>query len=313
MKILITGSNGQLGKALIKSKPTNHKIFAMNRSNFDMLNISECLKLIKELKPDWIINCGAYTNVDLAESEEETVMKINFYAPKAFAEEMKKSGGGFLQISTDYVFNGKNKKTPYTTTEKRSPLGIYGLTKAKAEQSIEDIFEDSNLGIILRTSWLISPFCKNFLLTILNLHQNNKEIKVVNDQIGSTTNVFNLAEVCWKIIGFKDHKILKQKSKNGILHWQDEGETTWYKVALSISNIGRKLGLIESSTEIIPVKTNYFNTCANRPLYSVLECNSTKSILNLKNIYWEHSIEKILKQIYLDSNNRYSFNPMHKI
>ena len=109
MKILITGSQGQLGKALIKYQPKDTEIYAMDRTNFDMLDIPNCLRIIKAINPDWIINCGAYTNVDLAESDEDTAMKVNFQAPKAFAEEIKKLGGRFLQISTDYVFDGQKR------------------------------------------------------------------------------------------------------------------------------------------------------------------------------------------------------------
>ena len=236
MKILITGSQGQLGRALIQSKPKDTQIYAMDRTNFDMLDIPSCLSKIKAINPDWIINCGAYTNVELAESDKETAMKVNFHAPKAFAEEIKKWGGRFLQISTDYVFDGQKEfKTPYETTEKRSPLGVYGISKAYAEEAIEEIFRNSYQGIILRTSWLIGPVGKNFLLTILNLHLKNKEIKVVNDQVGAPTSTFSLAKVCWKIINLKRYEFIFNQNKNRILHWQDNGETNWYKVALQLA------------------------------------------------------------------------------
>ena len=312
MKVLRTGATGQLGKALILSKPAKTQIYAMNRNNFNMLNIPECLNVIKSLKPDWLINCGAYTNVDLAETEEKTAMCVNYEAPKAFAQEIKKIGGRFLQISTDYVFDGRQKNLPYSNLEKRSPIGIYGLSKAKAEEAIEKIFEGTNQGIILRTSWLMGPFGKNFLLTILKLHLKNKEIKVVYDQIGSPTNVFGLAEVCWKILGFENFSIIKDISKNGILHWHDDGETNWYEVALCISNIGKKIGLINNNPKIIPIKTSDFPTSAIRPPYSVLQCNLTKRILNHENTNWENGIEKILKEVYLESSNNFCFKQMNK-
>ena len=305
MKVLITGSSGQLGKALVKSTPPNTEIYAMDRSNFDMLNISQCLHTINLFKPDWIINCGAYTNVDLAESEKEVAMKVNFEAPRAFAREMKKLEGRFLQISTDYVFDGLQNK-PYSTSEKRSPLGIYGLSKAKAEEAIEKIFQGTNRGTILRTSWLISPFGKNFLLTILKLLTKNEDIKIVNDQIGSITSVFSLAEVCWKIIGLEDYSIDLQNNKNIILHWHDYGETNWYEVALSIRNLSKNIGLIKSDSKIIPIKTSDYYSLAKRPLYSVLECDTTKKLLNYENTKWEYGLEKILKQIYLEKKNKYS-------
>ena len=312
MKVLITGSTGQLGKALGITKPAKTEIYAMNRNNFNMLNIPKCVDIIKSLKPDWLINCAAYTNVDLAESQEETAMSINFHAPKALALEIKKMGGRFLQISTDYVFDGTKKIFPYSTFEKKSPLSVYGISKAKAEEAIEKIFEETNRGIILRTSWLMGPFGKNFLLTILNLHLKNKEIKVVDDQIGSPTNVFGLAEVCWKILGFEDYSIIKDRSKNGILHWHDDGETNWYEVALRINQIGKKIGLIKNNSKIVPIKTTDFPTSAKRPSYSVLDCNSTIRILNHKNSSWEFGIEKILNEVYLDNGTKYCFKQMQK-
>ncbi len=307
MKILLTGSKGQLGKALIKLKPPYTKIYAMDRSNFDMLDIPSCLKSIKTINPDWIINCGAYTNVDLAESDEEIAMKVNFHAPKAFAEEIKTLGGRFLQISTDYVFDGEKKiHTPYLTSEKRSPLGIYGISKASAEEALEDIFQNSFQGIILRTSWLIGPVGKNFLLTILNLHLKNKEIKVVNDQIGSPTSTFSLAKVCWMIIFLKEFKLIFSQNKNRILHWQDNGETNWYEIALKISALGREIGLIKNNPKIIPIKTSQFPSLARRPSYSVLDCKLTKSLLNYEGMDWEATLKEILKKMEIDDKNSYS-------
>ena len=307
MKILITGSRGQLGRALIESKPKDTEIYAMNRKNFDMLDIHSCLKIIKAINPDWIINCGAYTNVDLAESDEKTVMKVNFEAPKAFAEEIKKLGGRFLQISTDYVFDGhKEFKTPYLTTERRTPLGIYGTSKANAEEAIEEIFQNSFQGIILRTSWLMGPVGKNFLLTILNLLLKNKEIKVVNDQIGTPTSTFSLAKVCWQIIYLKEFKAIFSQNKSRILHWQDNGETNWYKVALTISYLANEIGLIKKNAKIIPIKSYQYPSLVRRPLYSVLDCRITKNLLNYEGINWEITLKETLKKLKNDGDNPFS-------
>ena len=307
MKILITGSKGQLGRALIQLKPKNTQIYAMDRTNFDMLDIPSCLRKIKLINPDWIINCGAYTNVDLAESDEETTMKVNFHAPIAFAEEIKRLGGRFLQISTDYVFDGhKEIKTPYLPSEERSPLGIYGHSKANAEVAIEEIFKNSFQGIILRTSWLVGPVGKNFLLTILNLHLKNKEIKVVNDQIGSLTSTFSLAKVCWMIIYLKEFKLIFSQNKNRILHWHDNGITNWYEIALKISDIGKELGLIHNNVKIIPIKTSQYPSLVRRPSYSVLDCNLTKNLLNYRGSSWEIALKEILKEIKQEISNPYS-------
>ena len=309
MKILITGSKGQLGRALIKSKPSDIEIYSMDRNNFDLLDIPSCLKTINLINPDWIINCGAFTNVDLAESYKETVMQVNYQAPKAFALEIKKLGGRFLQISTDYVYDGKkNLKTPYTTTEKRSPLGVYGISKAFAEEAIEKIFQDNYQGIILRTSWLMGPVGRNFLLTILNLHLQKDQIEVVQDQIGSPTSTSSLSEVCWKIIRLKNFKLIFNQNKNRILHWHDNGETNWYEIALIISKLSKELGLIKNNAKIIPIKTSQYPSLVKRPYYSVLDCNSTKKLLNYDGKDWKLCLREILEEIHLDSNNLYSLN-----
>ncbi len=306
MKVLITGSQGQLGRALIKLKPSNTEIYAMDRNNFDFLDITSCLKTIHSINPDWIINCAAFTNVDMAESQKETVMQVNYKAPKAFALEIKKLGGKFLQISTDYVFNGQKKlKTPYSTTEKRSPLGIYGLSKVYAEEAIEEIFEDSYQGIILRTSWLMGPVGRNFLLTILNLHSTNKEIKIVKDQIGSPTSTFSLAEICWRVIKLKNFNLIFSNNKNKILHWRDNGETNWYEIALMISNYAREIGIIKSNPKIIPIKTFQYPSLVRRPSYSVLNCDLTKNLLSFEGKDWKVCLREILKDIKLDGNDSY--------
>ena len=307
MKVLITGSDGQLGRALIQFKPKDSQIYAMNRSNFDMFDIPSCLKIINSINPDWIINCGAYTNVDLAESDKDTVMKVNFHAPKAFAEEIKKLGGNFLQISTDYVFDGKKEiKTPYQINEKRSPLGIYGISKAYAEEALEEIFQDSYQAVILRTSWLVGPVGKNFIFTILNLISENKEIKVVNDQIGCLTSTFSLANICWKIIYLKKYKFIFGQKSHRILHWQDNGETNWYEIALTIGNLSKEIGLLKSNPKIIPIKTSEYPSLAKRPSYSVLDTKLTKSLLNYEGRYWEITLKEVLEKIKMDCKSLYS-------
>ena len=307
MKILITGAKGQLGRALIGLKPCDFEIYAMDRNNFDMLDIPSCLKKINKINPDWIINCAAYTDVGLAELNEEIVMKVNYLAPAAFAEEIKKMGGKFLQISTDYVFDGnKNPKAPYSSNDKRSPLGLYGLSKAKAEESIERTFSNNYQGIILRTSWLIGPVGKNFLLTILNLHLKNKEIKVVDDQIGSPTSTISLSKIIWEIIKLKNSKLIFKKNKNRILHWQENGETNWYEIASNINSIGKKIGLIKRNVEIVPIKSSQYPSKAQRPPYSILDCSLTKTLLKYEGIHWKIALKEILEQIQLDDYNKYS-------
>ncbi len=297
MKVLITGSKGQLGRTLIQLRPPGIKIFPMDRSNFDLSDISSCRETIRKIKPDWIINCGAFTNVDLAEKKKELVMKVNCLAPLAFAEEIKRLGGKFLQISTDYVFDGLSRNKPYSTSDERSPISVYGESKAQAEIDIEKTLGNTNKGIILRTSWLFGPVGKNFLITILNLNLKQKRIKVVYDQIGCLTSTFSLAEVCWIIVTLKNHSKIFDANKSGILHWHDHGQTSWYEIAKEINNIGKEIGLINQKSEIIPIKTSEYKSLARRPLYSVLDSSSTKEILNYSGEHWNSTLKKIMQKI----------------
>ena len=134
MKVLITGSTGQLGKALIMTKPAKTQIYAMNRNNFNMLNIPECVNTIKSLKPDWLINCGAYTNVDLAESQVETAMSVNFHATKALAQEIKNTGEDSYKLAL-IMFLMVQKNLPYSTFEKKSPIKYLWHLKSKCRRS----------------------------------------------------------------------------------------------------------------------------------------------------------------------------------
>ena len=296
MKILLTGSSGQLGKELIQIKPKGFTLIESNRSSIDLTNHSLCHQMIKEIKPDWVINCAAYTNVDKAETEKDLALNINALAPKAFSEALKETGGKLLQISTDFVFDGK-RSTPYPTDHKRNPLGIYGLSKCKGEEYIEDILFDSNQAVILRTSWLMGPVGKNFALTILDLHKKRTEVKVISDQIGCPTSTRSLSKACWQIIQLENSKIFSIEKKIPILHWCDNGVASWYDVAVAISDIAKDLNLITKPANIIPIKTESFPLAAKRPCYSLLDCFSTKKLLKNEGNHWRHLLLDTLKSI----------------
>ena len=154
MKILLTGSKGQLGQEIMNNIPKGIELIPLSRDNLDLKNYKECREIIKKLNPDWIINSGAYTKVDDAEDNRDIALAINGLAPKAFAEELSKTGGKILQISTDYVFKG-DQAFPYSVNNIRNPINQYGYTKAIGEEFIEGILGENKQGVILRTSWLI--------------------------------------------------------------------------------------------------------------------------------------------------------------
>ena len=296
MKILLTGGTGQLGKSIIKLKPLNVDLIAPDRSKFNLAETESCIKFVREEKPDWIINCGAFTNVDKAESEKEKVLLINHEAPKNFSKVLSDYGGKLLHISTDYVFDGL-KNEPYLTNDKVNPQNIYGYSKALAEQSIKEILLEKNSYSILRTSWVVSPNGNNFLLTMIKLMNRDNDIKVVNDQLGSMTSTFNLAKCCWKLISVNEEYTLKDLEFPPIQHWCDEGILSWYQLALEIRRITKEIGLLQNPSKITPISTTYYKFIAKRPKYSVLSCSETEMLLKIKRIYWKHSLYNILNAI----------------
>jgi len=301
MKILLTGGTGQLGKSLISCKPKNIKLLTPNSAELDLNNAEEIRKIIKIENPDWIINSGAYTNVDKAEMEKDSAININAIAPKIFSETLKKTEGKLLHISTDYVFDG-NKKTPYLPSDFKNPINIYGQSKALAEGYIEESLKNFNQYIILRTSWVVSPFGRNFILSILNLLSNKKCINVVDDQIGSMTSSFSLANICWELIKANNFNSANKRIFPSKHHWCDDGSLSWYELANAIKEISQEIGLVKKPAEIKPISSNEYNFAAKRPKYSVLNCHETEELLNIKKTDWKLSLYEIL--IYIQNTRK---------
>lgn len=296
MKVLLTGSNGQLGFAIQKSTPKGIKLLSLDKSQFNLSEIKNIKNNLEEIKPDFIINCGAYTNVDMAEDEKEKVMNINANSVKEISLYLKKNGGNLIQISTDYVFDGLSSNA-YRVNDKVRPINQYGLSKAKAEEFIREILYDTNQAVIIRTSWLMGTVSKNFLLTMIKLHQTREEINVVSDQISCPTSTTTLAEACWKAIKLKMDNNYYNFNKMPILHWCDNGIASWYDIAIAIGELSAKNGLIKSPSLVNPIKSQNYPTKAKRPTFSLLDCTTSKEFLDLKGEYWRDSLEIAIKSI----------------
>ena len=205
MKVLLTGAAGQLGHALRQKVPEGIELIATSRNggeellSLDLADAAACRAAVLEHRPDWVLNGGAYTAVDKAESEPELALAVNGGAPRAFAEALCDTGGRLLQVSTDFVFNGQ-QGSPYRPEQSRDPLGVYGATKAAGEEAVEEVLGGSGRGMILRTSWVIGPVGKNFALTMLRLHREREQIGVVEDQVGCPTSTASLAAACWQAL-----------------------------------------------------------------------------------------------------------------
>lgn len=296
MKVLITGINGQLGRQLKKNAPSKFKLYTPSRDELDFLEPKKCFEIVEKIKPDWVINSAAFTNVDLAEKEFYKTMKINFEAPFYISKALKKFGGNLLQLSTDYVFDGNND-IPYNVLDKTNPINTYGESKLKGEKAIIENLRSSSQVIVLRTSWIISPYGKNFVLKILELLRSKDRVKIVSNQIGTATSAKDLSIICWEIIESWERILLLIKDMIPILHFSNDGLVSWFDIANAISEISSDIGLIKSAAVIEPISSNDYSSFAKRPNYSALDNSLIKKILNLENKYWYESLREILLEI----------------
>lgn len=291
MKVLITGINGQLGKMLVETKPKGINVIPLDRKKLDFHNPENCYKKILELKPEWIINCAAYTLVDQAEKNINEALTINAYAVNEISKAAIKIGAKLIQISTDFVFDGE-QNFPYKPYQKCNPINIYGKSKSLGENFIINNSQNYLQSIILRTGWLIGPYGENFALKILKMYQENKVLKVVSDQIGSPTSTTSVSNLCWEII--QSNKISFQKNSPTIIHWSDAGIASWYDLAYAVGEIGLHLGLIKKNAKVLPIYSSSYPTPAKRPKYSVLDCSDTYKLTKLTSIHWRKSLYQIL-------------------
>ena len=253
MKILITGANGLLGHEL-SSILKDHTLILLSHSQLDISDPESVNKQIDSSSPDIIINSAAYTQVDACETNYDLAFKSNAIGPKNLAIKCKQLGIPLIHISTDYVFEGNKKKnSPLVEDDKLGPKTVYGKTKLEGEKMVQ---ENCQKYFILRTAWLYGEG-KNFVKTMLSLSKKNKELKVVNDQIGSPTYAKDLAKAIKEIIE-------KKSDKYGIYHVTNKGEVSWYEFAKKIFEIKN----IE--IKVNPCTSEEFPRPAPRPHYSVL-------------------------------------------
>jgi dTDP-4-dehydrorhamnose reductase len=287
MKVLVTGSNGQLASELKKiSNGYNNLSWTFtSKKDLDLSKLNTINIYLNNLEPCIIINCAAYTKVDKAEAEAELANRVNHKAVAIISKWTNKNKKKLIHISTDYVFDG-SIRVPLCEESLTNPINEYGSSKLKGEQVC--LNNDPN-SIIIRTSWLYSVFGKNFLKTIIELMKNNDSINVVNDQLGSPTYANDLANVIIKII-------FNYKSVSGLFHYSNNGGITWYEFAKSIKEI---FGL---NAELIGIPSKEFKTIAARPKYSLLNNSKIKSTFNLKIPHYKKSLINCIKIIKSEHN-----------
>ncbi len=290
LKVLLTGSDGQLGQALRASKPEGVTLIACGRAELDLAAADACAAAVRQHRPDWVLNAGAYTAVDKAEAEPELVGAVNAGAPGAFATALAGSGGRLLQVSTDFVFNGEQGH-PYRPEQDLDPIGVYGRSKAEGEQRARAALP-ADRCCVLRTSWVYGPVGKNFCLTMLRLHglraAAGEALAVVADQVGCPTATHSLAAACWAALSHRS---------SGILHWSDAGAASWYDFAVAIGELGVARGLLPQAAEVRPITTDDYPTPARRPSYSLLDCSATRPALGLEPRHWRSALDEVIKAV----------------
>jgi dTDP-4-dehydrorhamnose reductase len=280
--ILLIGKNGQVGRELQKTLPAIGEVTALDRIQLDLTHTEEIRRVIRSFHPHIIVNAAAYTAVDKAEADEAAARTINATAPGIMAEEAKKIGASIVHYSTDYVFDG-TKNTPYMENDRTNPQSVYGRTKLEGERGIQN---SGAPHLIFRTQWVYATEGRNFLLTILKLATQRKELRIVADQIGSPTSSRQIARATASIlskicVGNKGN-VFSVADAGGVYHLTAAGETTWYGFAQAIL---AEAGLIDPVTpwfaaatnhlpliaeNIVPISTSEYPAPARRPAYALL-------------------------------------------
>jgi dTDP-4-dehydrorhamnose reductase len=286
VKVLLTGSSGQLGQALLASVPADVEIVAPQRKALDLSDAASIAKVLTAERPDVLINAGAYTAVDKAESEPEQAFTVNAAAPGVMARWCGQSGSRLVHVSTDFVFDGR-QSTPYRPQDPTQPLNVYGASKLKGEREIMAV-KDLDWRII-RTAWVYAARGRNFMLTMLRLFEERPVVNVVSDQIGTPTSAASLAQCVWRAV--------VDQGGPGVLHYTDAGTASWYDFAVAIYEEARALGLVSKDVDIVPIGSEQYPTPARRPSYSVLDKRDTLARLQLPVLHWRAALRKVLLEI----------------
>lgn len=290
MKILVIGCNGQLGKSIYDIvKDISHEILFTSRDIIDIGNLEETRKTIIDFKPRIIINASAYTAVDNAEKFPKDSNLINNIAVANLAKICKEINGLLFHVSTDYVFDGSSIN-PYKEDSKTNPQSEYGKSKLLGEIAIK---KSKCNYIIIRTSWVFSEYGSNFLKTMLRLSIENKELSIVNDQIGCPTYARDIAIAIFHIIKKLDNKINVKK----LYHFCGKKQLTWLNFAELIFKIQKDLNLSFESPKLIATNSEELNFLANRPQFSVLDSTKFFNEYGFKPMILEKAIKLCIKKL----------------
>ena len=297
-KILLTGVNGQVGHAL-KTKLTEYEVIALSREQLNLTKAYDIRRIVREIKPNIIINPAAYTAVDKAESEPELAFAINATAPQILAEETARLGAALIHFSTDYVYDG-TKKIPYVENDEINPVSVYGKSKLAGEVAIRAV---GLPHFILRTSWVYGAYGKNFLKTILRLAAERDMLRIVGDQVGAPTSSESIANAVVQLVAVWKPT---QENQTGIYHLTNKGATSWYGFSCEIVNQYNVLmsgkdwpALKVNVKNIAAITTADYPTPAARPANSRLNNAKLKQVFDIELPAWPHALEQVMQSLVL--------------
>lgn len=293
MKILITGSKGQLGNELqdiiktgkcdiceMPERVRDYEVVALDLEDLDITNFKNVKKVLEEETPDVVINCAAATNVDGCETNEDLAFKINAIGPRNLAIVCEKIGAKLVQVSTDYVFSGQGVK-PLTEFDLTVPYSVYGKTKLLGESYVREF---SSKYFIVRTAWLYGRVGKNFVYTMMRLGEEKESLNVVNDQKGNPTNANDLAYHILKLIETEEY---------GIYHCTGKGECTWHEFAKEI------MALSNRKCTVNPCTSQEYKTQAKRPEYSSLDNMMLRATVGDEMRDWKEALKSFISEVLM--------------
>ena len=289
--ILLTGCFGQLGTAIQRcwdagSLSTDYELLPVDANQLDLTDALDVSAYLDQLKPRYVINTAAYTQVDDAESDAEAAFALNGDAVSVVAQWCSRHDCTLIQISTDFVFDGR-ADTPYLPEAATGPLSVYGASKLAGERHVLERLPHD--GIIVRTAWLYSEFGSNFVKTMLRLMGERRELKVINNQIGSPTSAHTLAQFILTLI--------KTGTTHGVFHWTDGAEISWFEFASAIYREGRSYLLLEGDVSIQPIQSNEYPTPAARPAYSVLDRTASLALIDEAAEDWQAALKHVVENL----------------